>query len=270
MVGVYRVDLLAGRSALVVGVANRNSIAWGIAQGLAEAGAKLVLAFQTERFRDAVTGLASTLPGASVFQMDVTRPDEVKKLFAYLREIGGLDILVHSVAFSPREALTGRVVDTTLEDFNITLAISAGSLITLAKAAEPLMVERGGGTILTMTYLGGERVIPHYNAIGVAKAALQLLVLQLAYELGVKNIRVNAISAGPMNTLAARGISGFQAMRHEAYEHSALRRETTLEEVGRAAVFFCSDASSSTTGQVLYVDAGSHLTPPLIPASSVS
>src|SRR5436853_1542318 len=246
---------LDGRVAVVFGVANKRSIAWAIAQGLHAAGAKLVITYQNERLEQEAKDLILSLPGAQAFMRDVSKDDEVDRLFSKLKEqYGKLHVLVHSVAFAPAEELKGDFVNTTREGFRISHDVSVYSLIALARAAAPLMED--GGSIITMTYYGAEKVVPHYNVMGVAKAALECTVRYLAYDLGKRKIRVNAISAGPIKTLAARGISGLSEMLKSHAERAPLQRNVDLNEVGATGVFLASDASSGITGEVIYVDCG--------------
>jgi len=248
---------LAGRNALIFGVANKRSIAWAIAQAWSEAGAKLAFTYQGERLKENVEELAGTFGADTpMFQCDVTRDEEIARTFAAANaDFGGrLDILLHSVAFAPREALEGRFVNTTRDAFRLAHDVSAYSLIALARAAVPLMVS--GGSIIAMSYYGAVKVVPHYNVMGVAKAALEASVRYLAYDLGPQKIRVNAISAGPVNTLAARGIAGFGQMLKHYQEHAPLQRNLEPRELGDAGLFLASDMSTATTGQVLYVDCG--------------
>lgn len=248
--------MLEGKLALVFGVANHRSIAWAIASALAGSGARVALAYQ-ERMGDTVKSLAEKLPGGIAIPCDVQSDDEIEAAFkAAEAELGGLDILVHSVAFAPREALDGRLVDTKRADFHTAIDISAYSLIPMAKNAFPLMEKRGGGTIITMTYGASQRVVQKYNVMAVAKGALETIVRYLAYEGGDGNIRVNAISAGPVNTLAARGIAGFTSMRDHVREVAPLKRGTEAAEVGDVALFLCSDLARGITGQVVYCDSG--------------
>src|SRR5215211_8017729 len=217
--------ILEGKSALVFGVANRRSIAWAIAQALAGAGATLAFTYQGERIEAGVRELAGSFGSSLVLPCDVTRDEDLDSVFdAVGKEFGGLDILVHAVAFAAREDLEGRFTDTKRANFAMALDISAYSLTAMTQRAEPLMEARGGGSVLTMTYLGGERAVQNYNVMGVAKAALESSVRYLALELGPKNIRVNAISAGPIRTLAARSISGFTVMEEEMEKRSPLKR----------------------------------------------
>ncbi len=246
---------LQGRNAVVFGVANKRSIAWAIAQGLHAAGAKLAITYQNERLEQEAKDLILSLPGAEAFMCDVSRDDEIERLFARLKErYGRLHVLVHSIAFAPAEELKGEFVNSTREGFRLAHDVSVYSLIALARAAAPLMVD--GGSIITMTYYGAEKVVPHYNVMGVAKAALECTVRYLAYDLGGRKIRVNAISAGPIKTLAARGISGFGDMLKSQAERAPLQRNVDVNEVGATGVFLASDASSGITGETIYVDCG--------------
>ena len=250
--------MLQGKTGLVFGVANRRSIAWGIGQALANAGARLAFTYQ-DRVGDTVNELVSTLPDALAFPCDVLDDAQVDAAFERVdREFGGLDILVHSIAFAPREALEGLFVDTSRDAFRTAMDISVYSLIQLAQKAAPLMEKRGGGSIVTMTYLGSDRVFPKYNVMGVAKAALESTTRYLASDLGPKNIRVNAISAGPIRTLAARSIQGFPTMEQHVRETAPLRRNTEAAEVGDVATFLLSDLSRNITGTVLFCDSGYH------------
>ncbi|MBE3560319.1 MAG: enoyl-ACP reductase [Ktedonobacteraceae bacterium] len=252
--------LLEGKKALIFGVANHRSIAWAIAQALAAEGAQLALAYQ-ERMEKYVRELAAKLPGTEVLPCDVQHDDQLDAAFAETSKIfnGGLDILIHSVAFAPQSELENPFVQTTREGFHTALDISAYSLIAMARRAAPLMQARSGGNILTLTYMASERVMPKYNVMAVAKAALECSVRYLAYELGEHNIRVNAISAGPLNTLAARGVSGFTGFRSQVAQIAPLRRNIEQSEVGDTARFLCSDLARGVTGEVLFVDAGYHI-----------
>jgi enoyl-[acyl-carrier protein] reductase I len=246
---------LDGRTAVVFGVANKRSIAWSIAQGLHEAGARLAITYQNERLEREAKDLILSLPGAEAFMCDVSSDEDIHRLFAQLKEkYGKLDVLVHSVAFAPAEELRGQFIDTTREGFRIAHDISVYSLIAVSRAAAPLMTD--GGSIVTMTYYGAEKVVPKYNVMAVAKAALECTVRYLASDLGPKKIRVNAISAGPIKTLAARGISGLGEMLKTHAERSPLHRNVEVKEVGDAGVFLASDASSGITGETIYVDCG--------------
>ena len=250
--------LLQGRTALIVGVANKRSIAWGIAEAFHREGARLAFNYQGERLKENVEGLAAGLPGSVVFPCDVTKDAEIDALFASVRSaFGRLDILVHCVAFAKKEDLEGAFSTTSRDGFGMALDISAYSLTALAQRAAPLM--EGGGSIVALTYLGSERVVPKYNVMGVAKAALESSIRYLAYDLGRLNIRVNGISAGPINTLAARGIAGFTSILQHVREKSPLPRNTEPAEVGDTAVFLCSDMGRGVTGEVIYVDNGFHI-----------
>jgi enoyl-[acyl-carrier protein] reductase I len=246
---------LQGRTAVVVGVANKRSIAWAIAQQMQQAGAQLAITYQNQRLKEEADDLIAALPNAQAFQCDVSRDEEIAQLFEQLKSYyGKLDALVHSVAFAPAEELKGEFVDTSREGFRIALDISVYSLVALAHAARPLMTD--GGSIMTLTYYGAEKVVPKYNVMGVAKAALEASVRYLAYDLGKNKIRVNAISAGPIKTLAARGISGFGDMLSAQAERAPLQRNVEVKEVATTAVFLASDAGSGITGETIYVDCG--------------
>jgi enoyl-[acyl-carrier protein] reductase I len=247
--------LLAGRRGLVVGVANERSIAWGIARNARAAGAELAFTFQGEALERRVRPLAAEAGSSIVEPLDVTQPAEVDAVFARLREEWGrLDFLVHSVAYAERADLQGRTVDTSREGFLKALEISAYSLIALSRAAEPLLTS--GGSILTLTYYGAVKAVPNYNVMGIAKAALEASVRYLALDLGPAGIRVNGISAGPIKTLAAAGVSGLRSMLGEAAERAALRRNVSIDDVGKAATYLLSDLSAGVTGEIHYVDAG--------------
>jgi len=250
--------LMDGKKGLIVGVANKHSIAWAIAEATAREGAQLCFNYQNERLKTNVEDLAATMPGAKTFPCDVSDDAQIDALLREVEtEFGRLDFLVHSVAFAPREELTGQFIATTRKGFATALDVSAYSLIALARAAVPLMTN--GGAILTLTYLGSERVVPHYNVMGVAKAALEATVRYLAYELGPKNIRVNAISAGPIRTLAARGVAGISKMVDHHREVAPLRHATEQSECGDTALFLLSPLSRGITGEVIYVDGGYHI-----------
>lgn len=251
--------LLEGKTALVVGVANKNSIAWAIAQALLREGARVVLTYQGERLRDRVAQVAESCdPALPMVQLDATNQDEIDSAFKTVGELfdGKLDILVHSIAFAHREDLEGGVVDTSADGFKMAQEISAYTLISLTRAALPLMKAAGGGSVLAMSYVGGVRVVPNYNVMGICKASLESTTRYLAWELGPENIRVNALSAGPMKTLAARGIAGFTSMLDIVADRAPLKRNVTPEEVGNAGLFLLSPWSSGITGEVMYVDAG--------------
>jgi len=249
-------SLLNGKIGLVFGVANKRSIAWSIARAWAQAGAKLAFTYQGERLKDNVEELAGTFgPDTLILPCDVTRDDQIAAVFAEVEKtFGRLHLLLHSVAFAPRDALEGHFINTSREAFRIAHDVSAYSLIALARAAAPLMTE--GGSILGMSYYGAEKVVPHYNVMGVAKASLEASTRYLAYDLGPQRIRVNCISAGPVNTLAARGISGFNEMLKQYEAKSPLKRNVTSDELGATGTFLASDGAAAITGQVLYVDCG--------------
>lgn len=251
--------MLAGTKGLILGVANKRSIAWGIAQAAAQHGAQLALTFQGERLKENVEELAATVPGTKTYPCDVTRDEDCDALFARIREdLGGLDWLVHSVAFAAREDLDGQFVDTSRDGYKLAHDVSVYSLVALAKRAAPLMEGRAG-SIVTLTYLGGQRVVPNYNIMGVAKAALEASVRYLAADLGPRGIRVNALSAGPIKTLAAAGISGFKDLLKSHEDRTPLRHNTEVAEVADAAVFFLSKMSRGITGEVVFVDSGYHI-----------
>ncbi len=246
---------LAGRNAVVFGVANKRSIAWSIAQGLHAAGAHLAITYQNERLEQEAKDLILSLPGAEAFRCDVSQDQEVERLFSELRtRYGKLHVLVHSIAYAPGEDMKGEFLNTTREGFRIAHDVSVYSLIALARAAAPLMED--GGSIITMTYYGAQKVVPRYNVMGVAKAALEATVRYLAFDLGKRRIRVNAISAGPIKTLAARGVSGLGDMLKAHAERAPLQRNVDVNEVGATGVFLASDASSGITGETLFVDCG--------------
>ena len=251
----------SGKCGLVVGVANKRSIAWAIAQATASRGARLAVTYQG-RFEEHVHELSQGLSNTPlVAPCDVASDADIASVFAKVeQEFGGLDFVVHGAAFAPREELTTPFANTTREGFRIALDISAYSLIALARGAAPLMEKRGGGAILTLTYLGSRRVFPNYNVMGVAKAALEASVRYLAADLGPRNIRVNAISAGPIKTLAAAGIGGFSNILNIYRDRAPLRRNVEAAEVGEAAAFLLSDAGKAITGEVLMVDSGFHIT----------
>jgi enoyl-[acyl-carrier protein] reductase I len=249
-----------GKRGLVLGVANKRSIAWAIAKRLADAGAELAFTYQGTRIEKSVRDLAESISSPLVTECDVRSDEDIARVFREVGEAfdGGLDLLVHAVAFAAAEDLEGRFTDTPRDRFWMALDVSAYSLVACARAAEPLLEARGGGSILTMTYLGGERAVPHYNVMGVAKATLDASVRYLAWDLGQKNIRVNAISAGPVRTLAARSIAGFTTMEAIVEERSPLHRHVEAEDVGAAAAYLLSDDARNVTGTTLYVDSGYH------------
>ncbi len=247
--------MLENKNGIIFGVANKRSIAWASAQAVLDAGARLAFTYQNERLRENVEGLTKDIPDTLLTQCDVTKPEEVTETFARFNEkYGRLDFLVHSLAFAPREALEGEYLDTSREAFLTALDISAYSLAELARAAAPLMTE--GGSIISMTYYGAEKVVPNYNVMGVAKAALEASTRYLAADLGKRNIRVNAISAGPINTLAARGVGNLSTMLKHHADRAPLRRNVEAREVGNAALFLCSPLSTGITGEILHVDCG--------------
>lgn len=247
--------LLEGKNGLIVGVANKHSIAWAIAESLAREGAKLAFNYQNERLKENVEKLAGDLPGAKSYPCDVSSDEEIDSLMKNVgTDMGRLDFLVHSVAFAPREELTGEFINTTRQGFATALDISAYSLVALSRAALPLMSE--GGSIITLSYLGADRVVPHYNVMGVAKAALESTVRYLANDLGPRGIRVNAISAGPIRTLAARGVSGISKMVDHHRAVAPLRHATEQAEVGDTALFLISSLGRGITGELIYVDGG--------------
>jgi enoyl-[acyl-carrier protein] reductase I len=249
-----------GKQALVLGVANQRSIAWAIAKRLADEGASVAFTYQGERIEKNVRDLAATVSSPLVTECDVRSDADLERVFSEVADVfgGGLDLLVHSVAFAAAEDLEGRFVDTPRDRFWMAVDISAYSLVACARLAEPLMEARGGGSIVTMTYLGGERAVPHYNVMGVAKSALDSSVRYLAWDLGFKNIRVNVISAGPVRTLAARSIAGFTTMQTMFEERAPLHRQIEADDVGGAAAYLLSDDAANVTGTMLHVDAGYH------------
>jgi enoyl-[acyl-carrier protein] reductase I len=242
---------------LIIGVANKRSIAWAIAKSMAEAGARLAVTYQGERLEENVRDLTAELSDALVLPLDVTSDEQLAAVAARCDEaFGGLDFVVHGAAFAPREELSRPFVETSREGFRMALDISAYSLISVTRVTKPLLEKRGGGSILTLTHLGSDRVFPNYNVMGVAKAALESTVRYLASELGPQNIRVNAISAGPIRTLAASGIGGFSTMLQAHRDRAPLRRNTETSEVGDAARFLLTAAGRGVTGEVLMVDGG--------------
>lgn len=250
--------LLEGKKALIFGIANKNSIAWGIAQTLHEHGAELGFSYAIPQLEKRVMPLAEELGVEFVEMCDVTKDEDIEVVFQKIADhFGEIDILVHSIAFAPQEELSGRFVDTSRSGFATAMDISAYSLVALAREGAKLMPN--GGSIITMTYYGAEKVVPHYNVMGVAKAALEANVRYLAADLGPDGIRVNAISAGPIKTLAAAGVAGFRKMLHYVEERAPLRRNVDQEEVGRTALWLCSELGSGVTGEVIYVDSGYHI-----------
>jgi enoyl-[acyl-carrier protein] reductase I len=250
-----------GKRGLVLGVANKRSIAWAIARRLAEEGAQLAFTYQGERIEKGVRELADSVSSPLVTECDVRADADVERVLQEVGETfgGELDLLVHSVAFAAAEDLEGRFTDTPRDRFWMAVDVSAYSLVASARAAEPLMEAAGGGSILTMTYLGGERAVPHYNVMGVAKAALNASVRYLAWDLGQKNVRVNAVSAGPVRTLSARSIAGFPTMEAIVEERAPLHRHIDADDVAAAAAYLLSDEADNVTGTTLYVDSGFHV-----------
>jgi len=248
--------LLKGKLGIVFGVANKRSIALAIAQAWAKSGARLAFTYQGERLKENVEELAGTFGSDTlILPCDVTNDDQIASVFKTVGEkFGRLHLLLHSVAFAPKEALEGQFINTSRDAFRIAHDVSAYSLVALARAAAPLMTE--GGSVLAMTYYGAEKVVPHYNVMGVAKASLEACTRYLAYDLGPKKLRVNCISAGPVNTLAARGISGFTEILKHYEAHAPLQRNVLPEELGATGLFLASDGAAAITGQVLYVDCG--------------
>ncbi len=248
-------ELLAGKTGVIFGVANKHSIAWGIAQRAASAGARLIVTYQNERLERNVRDLAATLTDPVVLPCDVTNDEQIGEVYREIeRQVGAVDFVVHSVAFANAADLDNRFVETSRDGFHLALDVSAYSLIAVARGALPLM--KNGGSVIAMTYLGSVRATANYNVMGVAKAALESSVRYLAADLGADNIRVNAISAGPINTLAARGVKGFTQMRGQFRERNPLRHDVEAGDVGDAALYLLSDLSRSVTGHVLYVDCG--------------
>jgi len=246
---------LAGKTAVVFGLANKRSIAWGIAQKLHEAGATLAICYQNERMKLEAEDLIKDLPGASGFQCDVSSDEQIDALFAQLKQkYGKLDIVVHAVAFAPAADLRGEFLNTSRDGFRTALDISVYSLIAVTRGAAPLMTD--GGSIMTMSYYAAEKVVPNYNVMAVAKAGLEATTRYLAWNLGPKNIRVNAISAGPIKTLAARGVGDLSEMMKSHADRAPLHRNVDQLEVGGAALFLASDLASAITGEVMYVDCG--------------
>jgi enoyl-[acyl-carrier protein] reductase I len=246
---------LAGKTAVVFGLANKRSIAWGIAQKLHAAGATLAIMYQNERMKAEAEDLINELPGATGFQCDVSSDQQIESLFAELKyKYARIDILVHAVAYAPAEDLKGAFINTSREGFRIAHDVSVYSLIAVSRAAAPLMTE--GGSIITLSYYAAEKVVPHYNVMALAKASLESCVRYLAYGLGPQNIRVNAISAGPIKTLAARGVGALGDMLKAAADRAPLKRNVDQLEVGGAALFLASDLASAVTGETLYVDCG--------------
>lgn len=254
---MYPIDL-SGKKGIIFGVANDRSIAWAIAKALGDAGATLALTYQNDRLKDRVEHLANTLDGALAIPCDATYDDQITDAFQRVEDdFGEISFLVHSIAYANRDDLTGQFSETNREGFRIALEVSAYSLLPLVKHAVPLM--KNGGSVLAMTFQASQRVYPGYNVMGTAKAALEHEVRQLASEFGGQNVRVNAISAGPLDTLAARGIHGFIDMKKVHAEKAPLQRNITMDDVAKTALFLCSDMSSGVTGSIIPVDAGYHI-----------
>jgi enoyl-[acyl-carrier protein] reductase I len=246
---------MQGKNAVIFGVANKRSIAWAIAQRLSEAGAKLAITYQNERLKAEAHDLIGSLPNAEAFQCDVSSDAEIEQLYSQLQQrFGELHAVIHSVAYAPAEELKGDFLNTSREGFRIAHDISVYSLIGVTRAAAPLITN--GGSVITLSYFGAEKVVPGYNVMGVAKAALEASVRYLANSLGPKKIRVNAISAGPIKTLAARGVGDFSTMLKNHAEHAPLKRNVDPKEVGDTALFLASDLGSGITGETIYVDCG--------------
>ena len=246
---------LNGKKGLVMGVANSRSLGWAVAEKLSAAGAQLAFSYQGERLRETLEKLTANLEGSRLYDCDLTEPEQIDALFADLGEAWGeLDFLVHAIAFAPRPAMDGRYIDTTREDWLTALEISAFSLVAVAKAAEPLLKE--GSSMITLTYYAAEKVVPKYNVMGIAKSALEASVRYLAYELGPAGVRVNAVSAGPVRTVAARSIPGFLKMYKRVAGIAPLKRNVDHAEVGNLGLYLLSPLSSGTTGETVYVDAG--------------
>jgi enoyl-[acyl-carrier protein] reductase I len=246
---------MQGKNAVVFGVANKRSIAWAIAQSLSQAGAKLAITYQNERMKQEAHDLINSLPGAEAFQCDVSNDYEIVQLFSQIQErYGRLDALAHCVAYAPMEDLKGDFLNTSREGFRIAHDVSVYSLIAVTRAAVPLMTE--GGSVVTLSYFGAEKVVPGYNVMGVAKASLEATVRYLANSVGPAKIRVNAISAGPIKTLAARGVGDFSLMLKNHAEHAPLKRNVDVKEVGDTALFLCSPLGTGITGETIYVDCG--------------
>ncbi|HSK77133.1 MAG TPA: enoyl-ACP reductase [Thermoanaerobaculia bacterium] len=249
---------LQGKRGLVMGVANARSLGWAIAERLHAAGAELAFSYQGERLKEDLEKLTKEMPGTRLYQCDVTRDEDLAATFDDLRtHWGGLDYVVHSIGFAPRAAMDGRFIETSREDWKTALDISAFSMVAVARAAEPLLSEGGG--LVTLTYYASEKVVPKYNVMGIAKSALEASVRYLAYDLGKKGVRVNAVSAGPVRTVAARSIPGFMKMYNRVAGVAPLGRNVPHEEVGNLGLFLLSPLASGITGETVYVDAGYHV-----------
>src|SRR5687767_15960918 len=251
--------LLEGKTGLILGIANKRSLAWGIAQAVAREGARLAVTYQGERLKENVQDLAVNLKDPVILPCDVSRDEDLDALAdSVKKEMGGIDFVVHAVAFALREELDGEFLNTSRDGYRIAQEISSYSFTALARRTAPLMEGRAG-SMVTLSYIGGERVVPHYNVMGVAKAALEMSVRYLAADLGPRNIRINAISAGPIKTLAAAGVKGISKMLQYHEQHAPMRRNTDQREVGDAALFLLSDLSRGVTGEVIHVDGGFHV-----------
>ena len=251
---------LSGKHGLIIGVANKRSIAWAVAKAVSDAGARLAVTYQGERLEENVRDLAADLADPLILPLDVGSDDQIQDVASRCEEVfGGLDFVLHGAAFAPRDELTRPFVETSREGFRVALDISAYSLIPIARATAPLLEKRGGGSIVTLTYLGSERVFPNYNVMGVAKAALEASVRYLAADLGARNIRVNAISAGPIKTLAASGIGGFAGILQVYRERAPMKRNIETSEVADTARFLLGPAGRGISGEVIVVDAGFHI-----------
>jgi enoyl-[acyl-carrier protein] reductase I len=249
---------MQGKRGLVMGVSNARSLGWAIAERLRAAGAELAFSYQGERLKEDLEKLTRDMPGTRLYQCDVSREENLQAMFADLGETwGSLDYVVHSIAFAPRPAMDGRYIETTRDDWRTALEISAYSLVSVARSAEPLLAE--GGSIVTLTYYAAEKVVPKYNVMGIAKSALEASVRYLAYEMGKQGVRVNAVSAGPVRTVAARSIPGFMKMYNRVAEMAPLGRNVTHEEVGNLGLFLLSPLAGGITGETVYVDAGFHV-----------
>ena len=249
--------LLEGKTGIVFGVANKRSIAWAMAQALAREGMRLAFSYQGERLKESVEALTTTIPGSLLIPCDVTSDADIAAVYAEVdKELGRLDAVLHSVAYAPKEDLERDFVETSRDGFKIAHDISAYSLVSLTRAALPLFEKSGGGSVLALSYHGAQKAVEGYNVMGVAKASLEASVRYLAANLGPHNVRVNAISAGPVNTLAARGVKGFTTMLKHHAERAPLRRNVELEELGNAGLFMLSPMSSAITGEIMYVDCG--------------
>lgn len=251
--------MLKGKVALVTGVANERSIAYAIAKQFCEQGAKVILSYQGEKLKERIEKIAAELGVEDIYDVDATNEEQLKEMFHSIdKKYNGLDTLVHAIAFARKEELTGGITESSEEGFLLAQQISAYTLISLSRFAAPLMEKRGGGSIQALTYIGSTRPMPNYNAMGVAKASLESIVRYLAFELGGKNIRVNSVSPGPIQTLAARGITGFKDMYNGALETQFIKRNTTPDDVAGTALYLASDMSQMVSGMVLFVDGGFH------------